>query len=186
VPRPLALHLNGAPGVGKSTLAARWAAAHPGTWLLDVDALRTWVSGWRDDFTATGALARPVALAMLGAAAGSGQDVVLPQLLADPAERDRFRAAAEAGGAQWVEVVLVAGVSETAARLGARSADQPWLQAVHDVLDAAGQELVSTYADRVAALVAATPDAVLLDTRGLGVEASYDALVAAVGQVRKR
>jgi adenylate kinase family enzyme len=28
---PLVLHLNGPPGVGKSTLAGRWADEHPGT-----------------------------------------------------------------------------------------------------------------------------------------------------------
>ncbi|MEQ7848307.1 hypothetical protein [Nocardioides kribbensis] len=33
----LLLHLNGPPGIGKSALAARWADAHPGTLLLDLD-----------------------------------------------------------------------------------------------------------------------------------------------------
>ncbi|MDR7312720.1 putative kinase [Nocardioides luteus] len=41
--------INGMPGVGKSTLARRFAADHPGTLVCDVDVLRTFVSGWRDD-----------------------------------------------------------------------------------------------------------------------------------------
>lgn len=42
------IHLNGAPGIGKSTLAARYAAEHPGTMAVELDVLRTWVGGWRE------------------------------------------------------------------------------------------------------------------------------------------
>ena len=53
---PTLLHLNGPSGVGKSTLARAHADTHLGTLLCDIDELRSWVSGWEDDFIGT---ARP-------------------------------------------------------------------------------------------------------------------------------
>ena len=55
---PTLLHLNGPSGVGKSTLARAHAARHPGTLLCDIDELRSWVSGWEDDFVGTGEAVR--------------------------------------------------------------------------------------------------------------------------------
>jgi hypothetical protein len=174
---PLVLHLNGAPGIGKSTLARRWADAHPGTLLLDIDVLRTWVSGWRDDFAATGATVRPVALAMLTAYVEQGRDVVLPQLLADAAELAKFRIAAEAAGGRWVSVLLEA--DDPRARFAARDVTEPHLQAVHQLVANAEPDHVARYAKRLAAL--ADADVTLrLPTVDHDVETAYSALVAVV------
>ena len=131
-PAPLVLHLNGAPAVGKSTLARLWAERHPGTLLLDIDALRTWVSGWRDDFAATGAAVRPAALAMLSAYVAEGGSVVLPQLIANESELARFEAAAHDAGGRFVEVFLEGEDLED--RFAARERDEPWLEAVHELV----------------------------------------------------
>jgi hypothetical protein len=80
------IHLNGPPGIGKSTLARRYVADHAGVLNCDIDMLRTLVGGWASDFPGAGALIRPAALAMIEAYLASGHDVVLPQMLADPAE----------------------------------------------------------------------------------------------------
>jgi predicted kinase len=176
---PLVLHLNGPPGVGKSTLARRWADEHPGTLLLDIDALRTWVSGWRNDFAATGAVIRPVAIAMLSAYVAQGRDVVLPQLIANESELGRFEAAARDAGGRFVEVFLEAADLEE--RFGAREPDHPWLQAVHQLVEEAPADHLSKYAQRLAALSEARPDSVRLSTSTGDLEGSYTALVAAVG-----
>jgi len=176
--RPLVLHLNGAPAVGKSTLAGRWAEDHPGTLLLDVDVLRTWVSGWREDFAATGAAVRPVAIAMLSAYVAQGRDVVLPQLIASAAELARFRDAAEAAGARWVEVLVEA--DSPAARFATREVDQPHLEAVHQLVADASPDHLTQYVERLDALAEATPDAIRLPTRDGEIEAAYDTLAAAV------
>ena len=94
---PTLLHLNGPSGVGKSTLARAHAAAHPGTLLCDIDDLRSWVSGWEDDFLGTGEAVRTSALALVTAYLTTGRDVVLPQLIATPAQAERFEAAAANG-----------------------------------------------------------------------------------------
>ena len=172
---PLVLHLNGPPGVGKSTLATRWADDHPGTLLLDPDALRTLVSGWRDDFVATGALIRPVAIAMLSAYVEQGRDVVLPQLIADESELARFEAAAREAGGRFVEVFL--DCDDLEERFAARERDQPWLEAVHELVEQAPADHLEQYAERLAALSQARPDAVRLTTRTGDLEGSYAALV---------
>ncbi len=51
--------LNGPPGVGKSTIATRYGAEHPGTLVCDIDVLRTFVSGWEADYAGAGARIRP-------------------------------------------------------------------------------------------------------------------------------
>lgn len=44
------IHLNGPPGIGKSTLARRYVSEHPGVLNCDIDVLRTFIGGWEDDF----------------------------------------------------------------------------------------------------------------------------------------
>ena len=118
---PTLLHLNGPSGVGKSTLARAHAAAHPGTLLCDIDELRSWVSGWEDDFVGTGEAVRATAIALMTAYLRSGRDVVLPQLIVTPAQVERFEAAAAEAGAAYVGVVLDAPPEVVLHRLHARA-----------------------------------------------------------------
>jgi hypothetical protein len=93
------IHVNGPPGIGKSTLARRSVEAHPGVLNCDIDVLRTFIGGWEDDFGGAGALIRPAALAMIAAYLANGRDVVLPQMLIDLTELARFESCATGVGA---------------------------------------------------------------------------------------
>jgi predicted kinase len=123
------LHLNGPPGIGKSTIARRYVDAHPGVLNCDVDVLRSLIGGWDRDFRTAGALIRPAALAMIGAYLANGHDVVLPQLLVDADELTRFETCATEVGAQFVERVLMdepAAAVDRFHRRGSSAAQDPW------------------------------------------------------------
>ena len=47
---PRFIHLNGPPGIGKSTVARAFAAEHPGVLNLDIDQVVALIGGWQDCF----------------------------------------------------------------------------------------------------------------------------------------
>ena len=139
---PTLLHLNGPSGVGKSTLARAHAHAHPGTLICDIDDLRSWVSGWEDDFVGTGEAVRASALALLTAYLRSGRDVVLPQLIVTPAQVERFEEAAAEAGATYVGVVLDVAPEVLLPRLHARPVTPVTAVVSRIIEERGGDELV--------------------------------------------
>lgn len=135
------LHLNGPPGIGKSTIARRYVEEHPGVLNCDIDVLRTMVGGWSDDFVKAGFLIRPAALGMIEGYLASGGDVVLPQLLIDPAEISLFEACAQRTDAQFIERLLMDEPDQSVARFNRRGEpdrDDPWHSRVKDIVAAQG------------------------------------------------
>lgn len=154
------IHLNGPPGIGKSTLARRYVADHPGTLNCDVDVLRTLVGGWDEDFALAGALIRPAAIAMISAYLASDHDVVLPQMLVRLGELHKFEAAASGVGASLVEVMLTDTRESAVERFGRRgddSSDEWHHQVKQIVAEQGGDELLSRYYDGLEELLAARP-----------------------------
>jgi predicted kinase len=107
---PVLLLLNGLPASGKSTTAQAWAARRPGTLVLDIDLVRTLISG--DDAASQ---ARALAHAMAESHLLAGHDVVVPQLTARASNLVPFEEIATRTRAALVHVLLVAD-SETLRR----------------------------------------------------------------------
>ena len=180
---PRLIHLNGPPGVGKSTLARRYAAEHPGVLVLEVDTLRTMVAGWQDDFDEAGARIRTAALAAIQAYLASGHDVVLPQLVGRSDELARFRAAGTRSGGEYVGVVLVADPDEVIVRFRGRAVaegDDPWVRAVTTVVGELGGDDALRRSSLDLEALAAREGLLLLPSTDL--ETTYAALLLALGE----
>ncbi|MFT3873672.1 MAG: ATP-binding protein [Nocardioides sp.] len=183
---PRLIHLNGPPGVGKSTLAKRYVRDHPGVLNCDVDTLRTLIGGWESDFLRAGELIRPVALAVIEAYLASGNDVVLPQLLVDPAEVARFEEAAASAGARFVERILMEESADAVVarftRRGASDGGDPWHDQVQAIVAASGGDAaLADYHVALEHLLPDRPDAVVIMSVEGAVDETYQELIDSLG-----
>lgn len=111
------VHLNGPPGVGKSTIASALVAMRPLALGIEIDTLRTWIGQWETEESSKG-LAREIAYAMASAHLERGRDVVIPQLDIRLEVIKRLRTIAEGQGGRFVEVILTSSHGEMARRVG--------------------------------------------------------------------
>lgn len=148
------IHLNGAPGVGKSTLAQWYAAAHPGVLNCDIDRLRCLVGGWEKDFDGVGAVVRPLAMAMIAAHLAGGRDVVLPQMLARESERAKFEAVAADAGHDYVQAMLRAAPGQARERFHGRDQGDPLFAVIgRSVQQQGGDEVIDHLEGHLASTV---------------------------------
>jgi predicted ABC-type ATPase len=75
------IHLNGPPGIGKSTVASAFADRHPGVLNLDIDQVTGLIGGWRDRFSDSFEAGRLLAEAMARVHLANGHDVIMPQMM---------------------------------------------------------------------------------------------------------
>ena len=181
---PCLIHLNGPPGIGKSTIARRYVDEHHGVLNCDIDVLRTLIGGWSSDFGAAGALIRPAALAMIAAYLASGHDVVLPQMLLNPAELARFEACAVEAGARFVERFLMDDVDRTVARFARRGEaepDDPWHAQVRAIVAAdGGDEALVRCHEGLQRLLEQRPGAVVVPSTEGAVDDTYRRVVSSL------
>lgn len=139
---PVLVLINGAPGAGKSTLAAALVQDRPQALALDLDQIKHSLGGWADDLQSSGLQARRIALAMARQQLGDGFDVVIGQYLARTEFIDALEELAREVGARFVHTVLILQPQELARRLGQRrrAPDRPEqpLNDLHPVTPAAG------------------------------------------------
>ena len=129
---------------------------------LDLDRLRVLVGGWEERFAETGALVRPMALAMAATHLRAGHDVITPQFLGRLEEIERFEAVALDNGAEFREIVLMDTKEHSVARF-ARRGDDGWHRQVKDaVAREGGPALLAQMHDRLTEVVRARPRATVV------------------------
>ncbi len=176
--------LNGPPGIGKSTLSARYADQHPGTLDLDIDRLHALIGGWRGLGGRIHDVLRPIALAMASAHLAAGRDVVVPQHLGSAEAVDAFDRIAQAHEAAFCEVVLLDDRAAAIDRYRRRSDGDAWARFSRDlVVGSGGPDLLSDLYDQVVGLIEARPGTRVVRSREGAVDETYAALLAVIDEV---
>jgi len=179
------IHLNGPPGIGKSTIAALYANRHAGTLTLDIDVLNTLIGGWQDPDNQTLEVARADSLAMAAAHLQGGRDVVLPQYLGRLDQIRRFEQVAADSGARFLEFILLGDREESVERFGRRENRTQWDQQSHDfVAGNCGLALLGRMYDDLLAVARQRLSAVVIRSEPGAVEPTYERLVSLLAAIR--
>jgi len=180
---PRLIHLNGPPGIGKSTIARLYADRHPGVLSLDIDQVRRLIGGWRERFSETGALARTLAVGMADAHLRSGHDVVLPQYLGRLSEIERFETIAHDSGAVFREIVLHDNKEQSIRRFTQRGGamESGWHREVQEQVDrAGGVSALSAMHDHLTEALRRRPAAIVIASHEGRLAETYEAVTAAL------
>jgi predicted ABC-type ATPase len=136
------IHLNGPPGIGKSTIASAFADRHPGVLHLDIDRVAAMIGGWRDSFGDSFGAGRLLATAMAMARVhlASGHDVIMPQMMThvNASELADFESAAAAAKAGYCQILLTANVEPSVDRCMERAKAGDPQDVVSKVIDERG------------------------------------------------
>jgi predicted kinase len=177
------IHVNGPPGVGKSTVAQMYAAQHPGVLNLDTDQVISLIGGWQDNFWEALKAGRLLSISMAETHLRAGHDVVMPQLATKLEEVEGFQAAADRVGADYCEIVLMASKQQVIDRFAGRSASGDPARHRHIdeiVTRGGGPVLLERIHDHLTAYLVGRPDCVIVPTDGRDADQTYDAVIDAL------
>ena len=183
------MHLNGPPGIGKSTLSALYADRNLGTLNLDVDTLHRLVGGWQDEQTDTWPVVWSLIRAMAQTHLDGGRDVVLPQYLAKVDEIIGLEQLARRHGAGFREVILLDDRETAIGRFNRRAqdSDDPWIRHHHRLIELGGGHVVlGTMYDNLMEVVRLRPGTVVVPSAAGAVQETYDRLADALREPLSR
>ncbi len=121
---PKLIILNGPLGIGKSTLAKRYAEEHSLTLNLDIDNIWAMLSDWRQEKDTSAPIAKDMAVEMARINLQAGNDVVVPQILQTAEIADRFQNLAHECNASYYEILLYAEKADAIKRFIKRGQSQ--------------------------------------------------------------
>jgi predicted ABC-type ATPase len=178
------IHLNGPPGIGKSTIASAFADRHPGVLNLDIDQVATMVGGWRDRFSDSFEAGRLLAAPMARVHLVNGHDVIMPQMMTNvnAGELACFESAAAAAKAEYCQILLTARVESAVGRcMGRVKGGDPRQDVISKVIDEnGGRDFLRKLHSQVTQFTADRQPHSVIDCERLTVEQTYQAVEAAL------
>ena len=153
------LVINGAPGVGKSTLGRLYSGVHPLSLVIDIDSIRMQLGRW-EELDQSRLIARDLAVALARAHLRSGHVVIVPQFIGRPEFVERLRLVSTESGVRFVEVVLTDDSDSVAQRFRLRRNESNISGGQHPESDLAD--------DAIASEIAAANDQLLRDAASRG------------------
>ena len=178
------IHLNGPPGIGKSTVASAFADRHPGVLNLDIDQLAALIGGWRDRFSDSFEAGRLLAEAMAQVHLANGHDVIMPQMMTEvnAEELAGFESAAAAAKAEYCQILLMARVESVVDRCMERAkGGDPHQVVISKVIDEnGGREFVRKLHSQVTQFSARRQPHAVIDCEQLTIKQACHAVEAAL------
>lgn len=168
--------LNGPPGIGKSTLAQRYADDHPLALALDLDAVRRMLGQWQRHPVEAGLLARAMTLEMARVHLRSGHDVIVAQFLGRPQFIAEAEQVAREVGVPFLEFVLMDARDEAVRRFQHRSATSSVREHVESgamVDQLGGRAALEAMYDRLLLVLNHRPNARVIQSRDGAEDAAY-------------
>lgn len=178
------IHLNGPPGIGKSTVATVFADRHPGVLNLDIDQVTALIGGWRDRFSDSFEAGTLLAAAMARVHLANGHDVIMPQMMTNVNawEFADFESAAAAAKADYCQILLTARVESAVDRCMERAkAGDPRQDVISKIIDEnGGRDFLRKLHSQVTQFTAGRLPRSVIDCERLTVEQTYHAIEAAL------
>lgn len=157
--------INGGAGIGKSTIAEKIHQALPLSFLLDIDAQRRYISGYKEHREESGELIIKLSLAMVEDYLQNGHDVVIDKILTDAKISDAFLELGLKYGATVFEFVLNADKETLMARAGTRGFREGSMLT---------PEKVSEFWEAMQSYIKDRPQAIVVDTKNVSADDTFE------------
>jgi len=179
------IHLNGPPGIGKSTVASAFADRHPGVLNLDIDKVAALIGGYRDRFSDSFEAGILLVAAMARVHLANGHDVIMPQMMTNvnAEELADFESAAAAAKAEYCQILLTARIEPSVDRCMERARNGDSRQDVISkvIQENGGRDFVRMLHSQVSQFSADRQPHSVIDCERLTVEQTCQALEAVLG-----
>lgn len=183
--KPKLILLNGNPGMGKSTLAQRYIDEHPMTLNLDIDNIWIMMGQWQASRPHSEVQKMKYAYAIANMHLADGFDVIVPNLIEETDQYEKFQSIAETNNALFKEIVLLSNVDDAVERCKKRAMKMGHADGFRPggILDTSGRELklIDMYQNMLAA-IATRENIIRIESVDGNIDGTYQHLLLAIEQ----
>jgi predicted kinase len=163
--------INGPTGIGKSTIAGKLHEALSLSFLLDIDAQRRYISGYKENREESGELVVRLSLAIVENYLQNGHDVIIDKVFTDTQATDRFLELGKKYDAGTFEFVLNADKETLIARANERGYKEGSMLT---------PEKVPEFWEAMQNYIKGRPEVIIVDTNEISVNDTFEFIQAKI------